>query len=194
MTNGSSSQLFHWIIDTHSRVSKSGYVDRKFDLIDFLAIAQAFSMRLLPITWESGRAQVGLGGTSKITQAMLNNEVSLAFKCLQDEDKIAENSTKNLYLLVNEIVTLKDPSFAGHPNIAQLHGICWDIASDDSVWPALVFEKSHLGDLSHFAAVTTWNDVNLSDRVRLCLEIGHALVDMHKNSKRFRYSCRIRTI
>jgi serine/threonine protein kinase len=79
---------------------------------------------------------------------------------------------------------LAHKSVREHPNIAQLQGICWDVSAfDDKPWPVLVFEKTHLGDLYEFAMLPAGRTMNFSQRLRLCMDMGRAIMDMHSMSK-----------
>ena len=72
-----------------------------------------------------------------------------------------------------------------HKHIITLEGICWDIPEDNQVWPVLVFEKSHLGDLHCFARLERFKNLSIEDKLNLCADIGLAIRDMHRNSKMF---------
>jgi len=84
---------------------------------------------------------------------------------------------------VQEIVVLYHPVVRNHPHIIQLMGICWDIPCNNQVWPALVFKKTHLGDLYRFTRSAKGRDLALEDKLKVCVEVGIALRDMHQNGK-----------
>jgi hypothetical protein len=85
--------------------------------------------------------------------------------------------------IIREMIVLSQPSIREHPNIIRLEGICWDIPQDDQVWPVLVFQKAHFGDLYHFSRSGAGRDLSMEDRLSLCIDIGIAIRDMHSNSK-----------
>jgi hypothetical protein len=182
MTSESPSLVSVYHINTDSILPRALLSGPPCDFITFLAVAQKLDISLLPITWQSARGLAGLGGTAKINQALIDIQTTLAFKCVKDIDKHDDNAAQIFRMLINEIVALSDPSIRKHPNILELQGICWDIPSDNEVWPVLVFEKSHFGDLRHFATLPVWMDLTMGERLKLCIDIGTAIADMHSNS------------
>jgi hypothetical protein len=77
---------------------------------------------------------------------------------------------------------LSHPLIRMHPHIVELEGICWDIISEDEVWPVLMFEKSKCGDLNDFITSRVGRSLGIVERLNLCLDAGIAIVDMHDNS------------
>ncbi|KAL2038550.1 hypothetical protein N7G274_008597 [Stereocaulon virgatum] len=144
----------------------------------FLTTAQALRVEFLPITWQSARKEIGKGGTSVINEALVNRQISFAFKRVRDDEKFEKSKGEIFQSLMDEITVLSHPWIRGHPNIAQLQGVCWDI-SDGNVWPVLVFEKSQFGDLFEFARLPVGRELNLNERLELCIGIGKAVVHMH---------------
>jgi hypothetical protein len=152
----------------------------RFNFLSFLATAQALRIGFLHITWDAARGEVGIGGTSRIHQALLDLDNSFAFKTYHKRGHSEEQVFRTL---ITEITVLSQPVVRMHPNMAQLQGICWDISpNDDKPWPVLVFEKSHLGDLYHFAG-HGGKDMTIHERLELCIDIGRAIADMHSHSK-----------
>lgn len=150
----------------------------KCNFLSFLATAQALQIEFLPIVWDSAREVIGTGGTSRIHQALVNLDTSLAFKNYHKRNKTEEQIFRTL---INEITVLSQAFVREHANIAHLQGICWDISpNDDKPWPVLVFEKSHFGDLYHFVR-HGGRAMTMEDRLGLCLDIGRAVIDMHSN-------------
>jgi len=158
-------------------------VDNLYDLITFLAAVQRAKVDILPITWQSARRPIGMGGTSNINKASINLETSFAFKCVSDTQKRDQDEAKILQALISEIAVLSHPSIREHPNIIELQGICWDVPSDHEVWPVLVFEEAQFGDLYNFATLPVGRDLCIAERLKLCVDIGTAIIDMHFNSK-----------
>lgn len=173
-------------IPAYWRDSSSAQVDRAdtepdgYNFLSFIATAQALDIEFLPLIWDAAREGVGIGGTSRINQTLLTRDTSFAFKIYRQKGRTEENVFRTL---VTEIAVLSHRSVREHPNIAQLQGICWDISSsDDKPWPVLVFEKSHLGDLRHFVK-HGGREMKICERLRLGLDIGKAVMDMHSNCK-----------
>lgn len=172
--------------DVHVTQAKESTSD-SYDLITFLAVIQKLGIDILPITWQAARPRLGAGATGIVTQALINLHTSFAFKCLSDAQKSPKNSGDAISALINEVLVLGHPSVRKHPNIAELHGICWEVSTDgqgvDSVWPVLVFEKSQNEDLLRFARLPVGRDLNFTERLEICVQIGTAICDMHFNSK-----------
>lgn len=166
-----------------SAVQSEPVVDTPYDLITFLDVVQRLQVAILPITWQTARQPVGAGATSEIKQALINLQTSFAFKCVSDMQKREQSETKILQALISEMTVLGHPSIRGHPNIVELQGICWDVPSDNEVWPVLVFEKSQFGDLYNFATLPVGRDLRIDERLELCMDIGTAIIYMHLNSK-----------
>ncbi|KAF5122584.1 putative serine/threonine-protein kinase roco5 [Metarhizium anisopliae] len=156
------------------------------NFITFLAAAQKLGVSFLPITWQSKRPSLGEGGTSQIGQALMNLQTSFAFKRVSEKDKLGKSEEEILRRCINEITVLWHPAIRNHPNILELQGLCWEICSTaqvsaeatpppspnhETVWPVLVFEKSHLEDLYHFARLPIGQELGIRDRLKICLDI-----------------------
>ncbi|XWX01596.1 hypothetical protein V2A60_009624 [Cordyceps javanica] len=167
----------HWKSTPGAEVSKSEADAEKFNFLSFLATAQALEIQFLPIAWDAS-GTIGGGGTSFVHQILVNANTSFAFKTCYKQNK---TEAQIFRALITEIAILSQPFVRDHANIVQLHAISWDISrEDDKPWPVLVFEKSHLGDLYHFAR-HGGRDMTLEERLSFCADIGKAIVDMHSN-------------
>jgi hypothetical protein len=166
------------------------------NFITFLAVAQKLQIPFLPITWQAKRLLAGRGGTSQINQAQINLETSFAFKRVGDVEKLDKPEKEIFRHLINEIAMLRHPAIRDHPTILELQGICWDPpkksrndtevtpphrSNSDKVWPVLVFEKSQFGDLYHFATLQIGRELGISERLKICLDIGSAITHMQSN-------------
>lgn len=170
----------HYASASGAEVQVSVAEPDKFNFLSFLAVAQALKIEFLPIAWDSARETIGGGGTSQIRQSLVNLDTSFAFKTYRKRIKSHQRAFQTL---INEITILSQPFVRNHPDIAQLQGICWDISPDDDIpWPVLVFEKSHLGDLYHFA-IHGGRDMTADERFGICLDVGRAIADMHANRR-----------
>ncbi|KAI1074719.1 kinase-like domain-containing protein [Whalleya microplaca] len=169
-------RYFSKIVEPRAHASRSRY-----DLISVLSAAQGVKTDLLPITWQAARAAIGKGGTAQINQRLLNLQMSFAFKCVKDEEKETKNESDILEQVISEILILGSTDIQQHPNIVKLEGVCWDIGADRKVWPALVFEKSHYGNLEEFARLSPGRELQRQDRVKLCVDIATAVSDMHSH-------------
>lgn len=155
----------------------------KYNFLSFLATAQELQIPFLPITWEAARQDIGKGGTSRISEALINLQTSFAFKRIHSDSKRDKTEQQIFHTLINEITVLGHPFVREHSNIAQLQGICWDIAPNDKPWPVLVIEKTQFGDLYNFAQLPVGREIGIAERVKLCVDIGTAIRDMHSISK-----------
>ena len=153
------------------------YADYGF--IAMLGLAQRLHVPFLPITWQAPLGQMGKGGQAGINEAFVNAQISFAFKLFHRPQQYPFRE------IAQEMVVLSHPMVRQHKHIITLGGICWDIPEDNQVWPILVFEKSHLGDLYRFARLERFKDLSIEDKLNLCADIGLAIRDMHRNGKLF---------
>jgi hypothetical protein len=149
-----------------------------YGFIAVLALIQRLEIDLLPITWQAALDSLGKGGQGEVSQALINIQTSLAFKRFE-----TKGQSDPFREIVQEMVVLRHPGVRGHPHIVQLVGVCWEIPDKDHVWPVLVFEKTQLGDLYRFKQSGNGRSLCLEDKLKICVEIGVALRDMHRNSK-----------
>lgn len=153
------------------------------DLISFLAIAQRRKVDYTPITWQPGLDILGMGATAEVRQLPINLQASFAFK----RTKVPGFSTQDLETecglfraLVAEISILGHPSIREHPYIVNLEGIFWEAGEEDGkFWPVLVFEKAQLGDMNQFMESNEGRQLSLTDKLKLCINIGTAIMIMH---------------
>jgi hypothetical protein len=158
------------------------YADYGF--IAVLALAQRLRIDFLPITLQAPLDILGRGAQGVIYQTLINSQTSFAFKRFHKNRQNDENKGISFQDIISEMIVLSHPSIREHPYIVRLEGICWDIPQDDQVWPVLVFQKTHLGDLCHFAISGKGRNLRVEDRLKLCTDIGIAIRDMHSYSKR----------
>lgn len=170
-----------------------------YGLIAILGLAQRLRIDLLPITWQTALGPVGEGGQAEVNQALINLQSSFAFKRFKGNLLTQSSQETPCQDIVGEMIMLSQPSIRKHPHIVRLEGICWDIPNDSYVWPVLVFQKTHLGDLYHFMRSAKGQDLSMRDRLVLCADVGVAIRDMHSASKKIDakiialcslYSCR----
>lgn len=149
------------------------YADYSF--IAVLGLAQRLHIPFLPITWQAPLGRMGKGGQAGINEALANIQISFAFKLFK---RPQEHPFRDI---VQEMVALSHRAVREHEHIVRLEGICWDIPEDDQVWPVLVFQKSHLGDLYSFARRERFKALSIEDKLNLCADVGIAIRDMHYN-------------
>ena len=145
----------------------------------FLSVIQKLGIDILPVTWNALKA-FNRGGTADIHQAVVDIEITFAFKRasrLLKQKKEAEA----FWALISEVIVLGNPVIRDHPNIINIEGICFEIDADD-VRPVLVFEKAQLGDLEQFLGTTEWNDGLFDMQLSLCADIACAIMALHQCS------------
>jgi serine/threonine protein kinase len=153
--------------------------DPPYDLLTFLGVAQSLKINFLPMTWQPALDKVGEGGTAEIRQALVNVQMSFAFKRLKAHQRIEEEA-KYLRALIAEISVLGHPLIRRHPNVVDIEGICWDIdSSSEKVWPVLVFQKTQQGNLDEFMTHGKGKDLGVKDRLKICFDVAHAVRDLH---------------
>ena len=164
--------------------------DTPYDLLTFLGIAQGLNIEFLPISWDTGLAKVGEGGSAEINQSSIDVENTFAFKRLASAQvALSEAKEKAYKALIAELCVLGHKSIRGHSFVNRLQGICWDIETEsESIWPVLVFEKAPHGDLERFMNCGAGAKIALSERLRLCAEVAIAITGLHLNGKLLRNS------
>ncbi|KAK6335995.1 hypothetical protein TWF730_003368 [Orbilia blumenaviensis] len=171
---------------TFSSSASIGNYTRSYDIIDFLAVAQHRRLSLIPFNWNPA-SEVGLGGTAKITQAAtvslvygngVENELRYVVKRFQAEGARHQDRDMAYQGLLSEAYILGHPVVRHHPNINSMEGIAFDVISDEA-WPVLLFRMSKHGDLRQFMRTEEGKRLSFEDRVRLCWEIGQAILLMH---------------
>jgi len=84
--------------------------------------------------------------------------------------------------LISEVLILSQPPIRSHPNIVNLEGICWEITPrTEKAVPVLVFEKA-VWDLQQFMKVNEGMNMSIDDRLKICADIGNAIMALHAYS------------
>ena len=162
---------------TFPRYSATSRTNRvvQSDLIAFLSIVQKCSVDYLPITWQPALSTLGTGGSGTISQSTFIAEKPLAFKRFHE----SENSDYDFLPIMTEVLILSQPPIQNHPNIVDLEGICWEIKPrTEKAVPVLIFEKASW-DLQQFMNVREGMDLVFEDRLKICADIGDAIVALH---------------
>ena len=145
------------------------------DLIAFLSVVQNCNVEYLPITWRPTLSTLGTGGSGTISQSTFMTKKPLAFKRFHDP----ENSDSDFLPMMSEVLILSQPPIRNHPNIVDLEGISWEIKPwTEKAVPVLVFEKASW-DLQQFMNVREGMDMVVEDRLKICADIGGAIVALH---------------
>ena len=145
------------------------------DLIAFLSIVQKCNADYLPITWQPALNTLGIGGSGTISQSTFIAEKPLAFKRFHDSG----NPDDGFLPMMSEVLILSQPPIRNHPNIVDLEGICWEIKPcTEKAVPVLVFEKASW-DLQQFMNVHDGMGMSFEDRLKMCADIGDAIMALH---------------
>ena len=149
--------------------------DVQSDLIAFLSIVQECNVDYLPITWQPALGTLGVGGSGTINQSTFIREKPLAFKRFHH----SENSDDDFLPMITEVLILSQPPIQNHPNIVDLECISWEIKPrTEKAVPVLIFEKAPW-DLQQFMNVREGMDMVVEDRLKICADIGGAIVALH---------------
>lgn len=149
-----------------------------YDMIAFLSAAQWRKIDFLPITWQPALNTAGRGATAEIQQSIINLALTLYFKRFWTSSDPSEIS-KCYRAIISELCILGHPSIKQHPNIVKLQGICWDVISEDKVWPVLVFKKAKYGNLYQFLASDEASLLKPNQCINLIAGVAHAVEFMH---------------
>ena len=145
------------------------------DLIAFLSIVQKCNVDYLDITWQPALSTLGEGGSGKISQSTFMTDKPLAFKRFHD----SEDSDGGFLPVMSEVLILSQLPIQNHPNIVDLEGISWEIKPrTEKAVPVLIFEKAHW-DLQQFMNVCEGMDMVIEDRLKICADIGSAIISLH---------------
>jgi serine/threonine protein kinase len=147
-------------------------------VLSFLGIVQSLKIDFLPITWQPALDVIGQGGTAEIRQAMVNLQMSFAFKRLASTERVqSERGDARIFrAFIAEMSVLSHPSVRDHPNVIRFEGICWDVVSSgEKVWPVLVFEKARNGDLLTFMGQAEGRSLTIGERLNICADIAIAV-------------------
>ena len=155
------------------------FADSHCDLISFLAVAQTLDVDIYPIVWQPALDDIGLGGTAEIRQALMNLQISFAFKCTKQSQLTWQEDVEMYRRLMSEVSVQAHPPIRDHPNVIMLEGVCWDLLPDGGIWPVLIFEKTKFGNLAQFLASDEGKAQSFEMRLSLSADIAFALGDVH---------------
>ncbi|KAG8534312.1 uncharacterized protein KY384_001156 [Bacidia gigantensis] len=149
-----------------------------YDLIAFLTATQWRHIDILPITWQPALETAGRGATAEIQQSIINIASSFVFKryfTSTDPKEVTDCFSHT----TSELCILGHPSIREHPNIVKLQGVCWDVVSENQVFPVLVFEKAEHGNLLQFMVSAEARALTSEQCLKLIADVANAVVTMH---------------
>ena len=189
--------------------SEKSDTEHRYNLLSCLAAAQACGIDFAGFSWVEAQGDLGEGGQAVVCQTRASVDVVLAFKRRSPPDgergaPIPKEKVDDAFReLTSEIWVLGQPAVQKHPNIVQLHALCWEILlsssqemqkaetnSDLQVWPVLIFEKAPYGNLEAFMRGDGRN-LSISERLKICGHIASALGALHENGESLNAFCYI---
>lgn len=174
--------LFQYTRFGSARQSACASAETEYDFLDFLGVAQSLSVDFLSIPWQSELGSIGEGATAEVYQNPINAKTAFAFKRLKYPrfDSIGSG----LSVLLAEVSILGHFAIRNQQHIVNLEGICWDIVDDgEEVWPVLVFEKSHHGDLKQFMTSGPGTRLDFEERLELLFHVLSGISMVHDAGK-----------
>lgn len=101
---------------------------------------------------------------------------------------IQDGLSRRISLLFNEVLTMRHPPLAAHPNIVQLLGIGFEVEgheTDRNVIPVLVPECAELGNLAEVleTAKREGRPLNFDQKLAFCVDVAHGLEALHACGK-----------
>lgn len=154
-----------------------------YDLVSFLAISERIpSLQFYTFTPDfrpKDQLIIKGGASGLVHDIALSSNHGIIFKRYREPSR-----SGNFKAIIAEIMVLKHPVFAKHPNIVDLDGITWDVEiSDDEqphqVTPVLVFRRAEHGTLAEFLRSSSGRGSSLGERLKLCTDIALALEAIH---------------
>ncbi|KAK3368036.1 kinase-like domain-containing protein, partial [Podospora didyma] len=149
-------------------------------IISVLGWAQGHGVDILPLTWVPQFDSVGFGGTSEISQSLVNAHLGFVFKRLNRE---TQSGSSPWTACMNELCVLSQSPIKDHPNVLSLQGVCFDTPPEDktSVLPVLVFEKARHGNLEQFMRTERGKSLSFSERLSMIHQITSAMGLLHSS-------------
>ena len=155
-------------------VAQSSSPTGHYDLISLLGRLQFFGIDYLPIKWLPATKDLGQGGSARVSQALVNSNVSWAFKRPFSDDLIGE---KDFERLGKEACVL---TLVKNENLIRIEAYCYEISKEtERISPVLIFEKFPLGNLQDFLLSKKTGNITLSERLGFCADIANALAALH---------------
>ena len=153
-----------------------------YDLVSFLAISERIPSlqfyTFAPDFRPKDQLTIKGGATGLVHDIKLSSNHGVIFKRYKESSRL-----ETFKAIIAEIMILKHPVFAKHPNIVDLDGITWDVevpdGQDPQVTPVLVFSRAEHGTLADFLRSSPGRGLSFGKRLRLCIDIALALEAIH---------------
>ena len=160
-----------------------------YDLLSYLAITERLSnLRLysfIPNYQINNRSSIQAGASGIVHNQELSGDSGIIFKRYRTTP---QSSRQEVFkAIISEVMVLKHPVLAKHPNVVDLNGVTWDVEFEHGqapqVTPVLVFKRAEYGDLASFFRTSQGQRSSLEERLQFCIDIASALKAMHTYGK-----------
>lgn len=184
----------------HSAIFSACPVSFHDDLLSFLAYIKTRQIPIFSVALPDVRSVLGRGASFFVNGAEMpdthideitrdtyekGSVVALKRAVVPPGTKsIQDGLAKRINLLFNEVLTMRHPPLAAHPNIVQLLGIGFESEGPDSdrnVMPTLVPECAELGNLAEVLETAKREERPLSfdEKLAFCVDVAHGLEALH---------------
>lgn len=184
----------------HSAIFSSSLTFFDNDLLSFLSYIKTCQIPIFSVALPDVRSVLGRGASFFVNGAEMPetcvDDVSgeefakgslVALKRAivpPDVKSIQEGLSRRIHLLSNEVLTMKHPPLAVHPNIVKLLGIGFEVEgheSDQNVMPVLIPECAELGNLAEIleTAKREGRPLKYHQKLAFCVDVAHGLEALH---------------
>lgn len=157
------------------------------DLLTFFGLAHKSESNFLEYSPRFDDSDRRKGGNAAVQVVHLKNAPSFAFKRHELVQGLSAKS--RLRKIIFELIIYESADLRWHGNLAKLRGICWFSTSTSTespnaplITPVLGFEPAQRGNLADHFMTCNEKDLGLNEKLRICLDIGHALCNLHSIS------------
>lgn len=184
----------------HSAIFSSSLTFFHDDLLSFLSYIKACQIPIFSVALPDVRSVLGHGASffvngaempetcvDDVTGEVFPKGSLVALKRAvvpPDVKSIEEGLHRRIQLLSNEVLTMRHPPLAAHPNIVQLLGIGFEVEGHESnrnVVPILIPECAELGNLAEIleTAKREGRPLRYDQKLAFCVDIAHGLEALH---------------
>lgn len=187
-------------VSQHSAIYSACPTSFQNDLLSFLAYIKTRQIPIFSVALPDVRSVLGRGASffvngaempesfvDEVTGEVFAKDTLVALKraVLPPGTKdVQDGLAKRINLIYNEVLTMRHPPLANHPNIVKLLGIGFEVEGPDSdrnVMPVLVPECAELGNLAEVLETAKREDRPLSfdQKLAFCIDVAHGLEALH---------------
>ena len=181
----------------HSTISSAYSSTFHNDLLSFVSYIKSRHIPIFSVSVPDIRSVLGRGASFLVNGAEMPETYTddmtcerfekgslIAFKravAPQGTNSVEEAFSRRINLLFNEVLTMKHPPLAAHPNIVQLLGIAFEVEGRDNAMAVLVPECAELGNLAEVleTAKREARPFGFEEKLAMCVDIAHGLEALH---------------